>query len=71
MKKRVPDYVICPKCQRRLDVRDYAARPSEKVPEERITRIFDPTVPMFSVACSTCVHYIVSTPFESQTIFKN
>ncbi|MCP4605845.1 MAG: hypothetical protein GY847_35915 [Proteobacteria bacterium] len=66
MMKRIPEFIKCTGCGRRLDVEVYQAFPDEATPEEMITRAFESTYPYFSVQCSTCGHYSVFSPFKSK-----
>jgi len=64
MEKKIPDFVTCSKCQRRLDVTTYAAVPDNDTPTEMVTKIFEPSYPHISVQCSSCGQYTIFTPFE-------
>lgn len=65
-KKKIPDFVECSKCRRRLDPRDYMAYPDQSVSEHQITRIVTPAYPSFSVQCSNCGQYTVFPPYEKK-----
>ncbi len=64
MEKKIPDFVVCSKCQRRLDVKAYSAFPDKDTPKEIITKKFEPSLPYFSVQCSSCGQYTVFSPSE-------
>ena len=64
MEKKVPPFVECSKCKRRLDVETYSAYPDEDTPKEIVTRVFEPMYPYFSVQCSSCGQYTVFSPYK-------
>jgi len=64
LKLKVPDFVMCSKCGGRLDPRVYIAWPGENTPKERVTLIFEPNHPRFSVSCPNCAQYTVFSPLE-------
>ncbi len=61
---RLPDVVECAACRRRLDPRIYQDFPGADVPNDRVTRVLEPTRPHFGVSCP-CGHYTVFCPTES------
>jgi len=57
-KRKIPEFVICASCKRRLDPSRYQEHPGDDTPQENITVIIDPNLPRFSMSC-TCGHYTV------------
>jgi hypothetical protein len=63
MGKNIPDVVICANCKMPVDVDTSQAVPDSDTPKEKITQIFEPRYPYFSVQCDTCGQYSIFTPF--------
>jgi hypothetical protein len=63
MEKNMPDVVTCTKCKMPLDVDTSQAVPGRGTPKEKITQIFEPRYPYFSVQCNVCGQYSIFTPF--------
>jgi hypothetical protein len=63
MENKLPDVIICSKCQRPVDVEIHIAFPENDTPKEIITQIFEPNYPYFSVQCNLCGQYSVFSPF--------
>lgn len=63
MENKLPDVVVCAKCKMTLHVETSQAVPGTDTPKEKITQIFEPRYPYFSVQCSACGQYSIFTPF--------
>jgi hypothetical protein len=63
METNLPDVVTCTKCNRLVEVEMSQSVPDRDTPKEKITQIFEPRYPYFSVQCSACGQYSIFTPF--------
>ena len=57
----VPEDVTCANlaCGRKLDSQRNHGYPDSTVPLSYIHKLYDPSLPSFSVACSKCGHYTI------------
>lgn len=63
MEQKLPDIVICPQCKTPLDLETSQAVAPADTPREKITHIFEPRYPHFSVQCENCGQYLIFVPF--------
>ena len=64
---RVPEHYKCanPDCPRTtpLATKSYEGWPTKEAEEEnRVHRVYDPSLPGFSIQCAGCGHYTVVSP---------